>query len=146
MEIKIVKEYTDTGLGFPVHIRNAELIKVRGTWALKIDHNKLNTMVALALSTGNSRLTGNQLKFIRYFFKMTLKDFGERFGVSHSTVVSWEKKGNSSTRMEWGTEKDIRLEVFSRVYRKPVKVGVLFTELNHKPTLSSNELDLDLAS
>jgi len=143
MEKKMMKSYVDHGFGFPVRITNAPMIKVRGAWALNVNHNELTNAVALTLSAEKSLLTGNQLKFIRYFFKMTLKEFGERFGVAHSTVINWEKKGDHPTKMEWGTEKDIRMEVIHHIYKNPEKVGDLFVELSEKPKQASSELEID---
>ncbi len=142
MEKKIIKEFIDLGLGFPVKIHNAPMVKVRGVWALSVDHNLLNKSVAIALAHSDGRITGNQLKFIRYFFKMTLKEFGARFGVAHPTVISWEKKFKKPTHMEWGTEKDIRMEIVNRIYNNPELIGKLFSNLTAKPKHSSEELDL----
>ena len=143
MEKKIMKVYVDHGFGFPVRISNAPMIKVRGIWALNVNQNELTTAAALALSHEKSLLTGNQLKFIRYFFKMTLKKFGDRFGVAHSTVINWEKKGDQPTKMEWGTEKDLRMEVMHHVYKNPEKIGDLFVELSEKPRAKSAQLEIE---
>ena len=57
---------------------------------------------------------------------MTLESFGKRFGVTHQAVMKWEHTKDEPNKMNWFTEKDIRLFVyknlmekgFSRVYDK----------------------------
>ena len=41
--------------------------------------------------------------------QMTLQDFAARFGVTHPSVMKWEKQADEPTRMSWSTEKDLRL-------------------------------------
>ena len=129
---KIQKSYTDYGLGFPVQITNAPLLKIRNEWVLNINFEKYEKVVLLALSLKSTRLTGNEIKFIRNYFSMTLKDFGKRFGdVAHSAVIKWEKFQDNSTNMNWPTEKDMRLfiitelkpKILVQVYEKLEKVA-----------------------
>ena len=40
---------------------------------------------------------------------MTLQAFAKRFGVTHPSVIKWEKQADEPTKMSWSTEKDIRL-------------------------------------
>ena len=115
-DTKTKKTFTDYGFGFPVLISNASLRKVRGSWELDINFEKYEKVVLLALSLKPTKLTGNELKFIRNFFSMTLKSFGERFGdVAHSAVIKWEKVGDLPTNMNWPTEKDIRLAIINKL-------------------------------
>jgi hypothetical protein len=65
---------------------------------------------------------------------MSLKSFGERFGVvAHSAVIKWEKHEDGPTNMNWACEKDIRLFVINTV--NPSYLRKLYTALE-KVTLS----------
>ncbi|NGX60637.1 MAG: hypothetical protein K940chlam9_00103 [Chlamydiae bacterium] len=77
------------GLGFPVKLINVPIRKEMGEEVLDID--KLLTTVLRFLIFKPNPLTGNQLKFIRKFLEMTTSDFAQAFGVTHPTVLRWEK-------------------------------------------------------
>ena len=91
METKIQKEFIDNGFGFPVHLRNVPMVKVRGEWTPKVNYNHLAESLLHALSFKPTRLTGLEIHFIRNHFEMTLKEFSKRFCVSHVAVMKWEK-------------------------------------------------------
>src|SRR5690606_32376784 len=111
---KIQKRFVDEGLGFPVVLRNVPMVKVRGTWTPRVDYNKLSRDVALALTRKPARLTGNEIRFIRQHFEMTLEAFGARFDVSHPAVLKWERAGDRPPALKWPVEKDIRLFILDR--------------------------------
>ncbi len=112
MNKKIQKSYVDYGFGFAVKIINAPLVKIQGEWVLDINFEKYEKVILLALAFKPTRLTGNEIKFIRHHFEMDLKSFGKRFGdVAHSAVIKWEKFKDKPTNMNWATEKDVRLAI-----------------------------------
>lgn len=115
MERKTEALWIDEGFGFPVKIRNVPMVKVRGHWTPEINYMQLAKTVLLVLTTKPARLTGAEVKFIRTHFELTLKDFAERFDVSHPAVMKWEAAKQKATSMNWSTEKDIRLFVLSRL-------------------------------
>ncbi len=99
METKVQREFLDTGFGFPIRLVNVPMVKVRGTWTPKLNYNELALVVLRALTYKESRLTGNEIKFIRTHFEMTLQEFAKRFCVTHVGVMKWEKTKNQSTAM-----------------------------------------------
>lgn len=115
---KIEKYLIDTGFGFPVVLLNVPMVEVRGIWTPDIDYNKLTNEVLKSLAVKPARLTGNEVRFIRLTFEMTLKEFATRFYVTHPCVINWEKEKGNPTGMNWITEKDIRLFVFDKITEK----------------------------
>ena len=116
MNKKIKKTHTDFGFGFPVQILNAPFRKIQGGWVLDLNMEKYEKAVLFALSQKPARLSGNEVKFICYYFEMDLKSFGKRFGdVAHSAVIKWEKFEDEPTNMNWATEKDIRLAIVDKL-------------------------------
>ena len=103
------KEFVDHGFGFPVRLRNVQMVKVRGAWTPDLDYGELADAVMKALCFKPVRLTGSEVRFIRLQSQMTLQDFAARFGVTHPSVMKWEKQADEPTRMSWSTEKDLRL-------------------------------------
>ena len=144
MEKKIEKKYIDNGFGFPVCLHNLPMVKVRNVWTPNIDYNELTRAVAMSLASSKSLLSGNQVKFIRQFFEMTLKEFGERFNVSHPAVMKWESNKNKPSKMDWSTEKDIRMEIVFRIAKNPKQIGKLFIDLEEKPAQKSDSVDVEL--
>jgi DNA-binding transcriptional regulator YiaG len=146
MEKKIQKKYVDHGCGFPVLLHNVTMVKVRNVWTPQINYNDFSKSVVLSLSANSSRLTGNQIKFIRLYFEMTLKEFGQRFGVTHPAVIAWESKENRASKMDWATEKDSRLEIVKRILGNSEEIGNLFSTLSEKPEGSSDEIEVNLVA
>lgn len=144
METKIQKEYLDYGFGFPVRLRNVPMVKVRGEWTPKVDYNLLTRNVLRGLAFKPSRLTGNEIKFIRQHFEMTLQVFAKRFCVTHVAVLKWEKMKDLSTVMNWTTEKDIRLSVLSKLSSKSSELAKLYSELENLPSEKASSLYFDI--
>lgn len=144
MQSKIQKRFVDEGFGFPVVLRNATMVKVRGTWTPKVDYNKMAKLIVMALAHKPSRLTGAEIKFVRQYFKMTLTQFGNRFSVSHPGVIKWESSGEEPTLMRWSTEKDIRLFIAASLKEKPARFAMLYRELEHEASPKVKPIEMDL--
>jgi hypothetical protein len=129
MERKIQKRYVDHSLGFPVVLLNAPMVKFRGQWALYVNYNDYQKAILHLLAYKPARLTGNEVRFIRMFFKMTVRAFAERFSVKHPAILKWEGKGDASTLMTWSTEKDIRLFILDEMQDKASDLHALYRSL-----------------
>ena len=134
MEREIRKEYRYKGLGFPVIIRDAAMVKIRGRWVLDIGLNRLGDILFKMMSDKPVRLSGDEIRFIRHHARMTLEKFAERFGVRHTAVMKWEKSGPDSTNMNWATEKDIRLFVLSEAGVPSKEFKQTYAGLRDTPT------------
>lgn len=99
----------------PVILINAPMIKVRGEWALRVNYNDYQRAVLQLLARKETRLTGDEIRFTRTFFEMSVRNFAERFTVKQKAVLKWESKGSKSTEMAWSTEKDIRLFILDQL-------------------------------
>lgn len=80
------------GLGFPVELIDTPMKKVFGEWVIDIDMDALQELVFQGLIHKHSPLTGKEMRFIRKFLRKTTTELGERLGVSHATIVKWEKE------------------------------------------------------
>jgi transcriptional regulator with XRE-family HTH domain len=89
----------------------------------------LAEVVLRELCEKDSRLTGNEVRFIRQHFEMTLQQFAKRFGVTHPAVMKWENTKNKYTGINWATEKDIRLFALSKLSAKSSELVALYTFL-----------------
>ena len=80
------------GLGFPITLVDVPKREDMGEEILDIDLNLLQTTVLRYLVYQSSPLTGAQLRFIRKFLEMSTTEFAKKFGVTHPTVLKWEKE------------------------------------------------------
>ena len=115
MQTKIEQIFLYEGLGFPIELENVEMINLSGEWLPKIDVHQVADEAIKKLATQESRLTGNQIKFIRSYFSMPLREFGEKVvHETHTAVSKWEKKGNDITSMNENTEQVLRLFIIEQ--------------------------------
>ena len=116
MQTKIIKNFCYDGLGFPVEIKQVELVEINNEWHPKIDVRKISDIVIEALAYQQSKLTGNQVRFIRTYFSMPLRKFGQDVvHETHAAVGKWEKAGNNVTSMNDNTEYVLRLYIIEQL-------------------------------
>ena len=56
------------------------------------DYKKVEEEVLRTIIKGNFPITGLEAKFIRHYFGMNMRDFGEIFGMTNAAICKWEKK------------------------------------------------------
>ncbi len=118
MRSKVIEKYVYVGLGFPIDLEHVEMLKVDGEWTPKIDVKKVADEAIKALVTQRESLTGNQIKFIRAYFSMNLRNFAKIAGVTHTAANKWEKCGSEATKMHPNIEKMLRLYIYETVCLK----------------------------
>ncbi|MBS0359102.1 MAG: hypothetical protein JSS53_07525 [Proteobacteria bacterium] len=129
MKSKVVKSFTYKGLGFPVELQKVKMLMIDGEWHPKIDVRKIADVVIESLVSQKERFTGNQVKFIRTYFSMSLREFAENVvKESHTAVNKWEKSGNHVTNMDINIEKMLRLYISDVIYVKNRNQKVKFYE------------------
>lgn len=111
MKRKTTKKFIYKGLGFPIELHHVEMVKVDREWHPKIDIRRVADSAIKELSFQKERLTGDQIKFIRTYFEMSLREFGKKVvHESHMAVSKWEQFKNKPTNM------DINIEVMLKLY------------------------------
>ena len=134
------------GFGFPVALLHVPMVRVRGAWTPDVDFNKLSERLLEALARKAARLTGSEVRFIRHSFAMTLKQFAQRFGVTHPAVIKWERAGNRPTLMAWAIEKDIRLEILrSRSGLEPKEFMSAYADLKEEAAARPERIRLEVS-
>ena len=106
------------GLGFPITLIDAPIRTVAGEEVLDIDMNKLQITVLKLLIFKTTPLTGEQLRFIRKFFGMSTTEFAKKFGMTHPTILKWEKNQNA---INPATDFYIRLCVLQQIQEGDLK-------------------------
>jgi DNA-binding transcriptional regulator YiaG len=119
MKTKTLKYFTYDGLGFPIKLQNVLMLLVDGEWTPKIDVRKVAENAIRELPYQKERLSGNQIKFIRTYFEMSLREFASQVvNESHNAVAKWEKFGTESTNMDENIESMLRLYIIDKVSTK----------------------------
>ncbi len=141
---KIKKKFAYHGAGYEVTLRDVPMIRIDGEWVLNINPNNVDRLIFNDLPHSESRLTGNQVRFIREFSDMTYVAFAERFGVSHPAVKKWENAEDQPTNMAWSTEKDIRLFVLSQSNPDGDTFQKCYVDLAKEPTAPYTPIHIDI--
>ena len=115
MNKKVVVNYIYNGLGFPVELHNVEMVMFNGELHPKIDVKKISNVVIKSLVAQKKRLSGNQIKFIRTYFSMSLREFAKVVNESHMAVKKWEDFGDEPTNMDRNIEIMLRLHIYDNV-------------------------------
>lgn len=108
--------YTD--FGFPITLIDVPIKMVMGEEILDIDMYKLQVSVLKYLIFKPTPLTGPQLHFIRQFLKLSSKDFAKKLGVTHPTILSWEKEQSPITAT---ADMCIRLEAIKAIQDEDIR-------------------------
>lgn len=114
MTKKIMKIFNYEGLGFPVELHDVEMIIINGESAPKIDVRAVADYAVQSLVLQKTRLTGNQIKFIRTYFSASLREFGKIVNESHMAVKKWEDFKDKPTNMDANIETRIRLYIYDK--------------------------------
>ncbi|HFY0604147.1 hypothetical protein [Legionella pneumophila] len=119
MNTKVEPIFLYEGLGFPIELENVEMININNEWHPQIDVRYVADEIIKKLATQKERLTGNQVKFIRTYFSMPLREFGETVvHEPHTDVSEWEKCGDEITSMNENTEQVLRIYIIEQTQTK----------------------------
>lgn len=121
MKKKMLKSYMYTGLGFPIELHDVVLVPFDGEMHPKIDVRKISDAAIKSLVLQKSRLTGNQIKFIRTYFSMSLREFAKAMNESHMAIKKWEDFKDDPTNMDRNIEIMLRLYIYDQVGIKTKK-------------------------
>lgn len=144
MKKKTAKHFEYDGLGFPIILLNVKLISVRGVEVPDIDYNTLQRDVLLALCNKPLPLTGNEIRFIRQYLEMTYTEFAKHFGITHPTVIHWEKSKNMFAKITPSTELCIRLYILDVLKANSKVFRSTFREFNYSEFLKESKTRQEL--
>ena len=127
--VKLKKWHIDESFGFRVKVLNAPMVKARGAWTLNVNRDFLQDLVLRALTRKATRLTGNEIRFVRQSASLTQAKFAEKFDVSNVAVHKWEQEGDLSPNIKWPLEREIRLFILDNLEGKDAALGQLYRAL-----------------
>lgn len=135
MEGKDKKKFTYHGLGFPIDLYNFPMKKYWDEEMADIDYNVLKRVVIEMLAKKPVPLTGNEVRFVRQYFKMNYSQFGQHLGQTRQAVTKWESKENDFASITPSTELHIRLSILNFLDASNENFRNIYNQLD-----SNNEL------
>lgn len=126
MKTKVKKKYIYEGLGFPIELHNVEMAQIGNEWHPIINVKEIADEAIESLIVEKKRLSGNQISFIRSYFKLSLREFGKNFGESHTAVKKWEDCKSMQTKMDVNIEAMIRLFIFNQIFKSTKENKIRF--------------------
>ena len=114
---KILLDHIDYGFGFPVIIDKVVITEFQGEEILDIDYNELEEKVLRALCYKETRLTKEEIKFIRLYLNMTEEFFNWLFNdeLHMNDCIKDCKHLKQEVDINWFIEKLIRIYVITLI-------------------------------
>ncbi len=133
-------------LGFRIFLLNPPFIKLpNGEKVPSPNMKQLQKAVFNALAEKKSRFTGDEVRFIRKYLRMTQGVFSEWLNMSnHSVVSQWENKENELSGMDYNTEILLRLQMIA-TDTKFLPIGKMDGLKNLSGTSKPLEIELHVA-
>lgn len=136
-----IKNYMWNGFGFPVVFSELPAIKIRGEVVPDVDLQQFaKPLVQIICAKQSVPFSGNQVKFIRHYLNMSLREFAKFMNVTHQSVMRWEKTTNSAARIDINTEIVFRLKVLQQLKSSAKDIAEVVKKVQHterlKPTSS----------
>lgn len=114
-----IKNYRFEGFGFPVIFDELPAVKVRGELVPDVDFDKYaKPLIEHICARQDVPLSGNQVKFIRNYFGMSLREFAKMLNVTHQSVMRWESHKIASASVDANTEIVMRIKIMKRLNSK----------------------------
>lgn len=88
-------QYIYRGTGFPVTLCGFPFKKEHGVEVFAFDVRTLELFIAQIVLLKPAFLTGNEIKFLRTFVNLSMRDFGQSLDVSAAGVKKWEDKDDA---------------------------------------------------
>lgn len=133
-----MKNYKWHGFGFPVIFSELPAMKVQGEWIPDVDFLRFaRPVIEFICRDQELPLSGNQVKFIRHHLDMNLREFGQFMGVTHQSVMRWEKQGAGMARMEAHVELICRLKILKTLKTNTKAIERVLLRLENIDTFKS---------
>ena len=136
-----LKNYEWNGFGFPIVFDELPAIKIKDEIVPDVDWVEVAIpLIRFICSSQDLPFSGNQIKFIRHHFGMSLREFAGFVGVTHQSVMRWEEHDKSSAHVDENTEIIFRIKVLKKLQsgKKSIdkiidKIGLItVTSKSHK--------------
>lgn len=127
-----IKNFKWDGFGFPVIFDRLPAVKLRGELVPDVDfHQFAKPLIEYICANQEIPLSGNQVKFIRHYFGMSLREFANFLNVKHQSVMRWEGKKQSAARIDVNTEIIMRIKILKNLKAKQSIISLAVNRVDH---------------
>lgn len=127
-----IKNFEWDGFGFPVIFDRLPAVKLRGELVPDVDfHQFAKPLIEYICAHQEIPLSGNQVKFIRHYFGMSLREFAKLLNVKHQSVMRWEDRNNSAAQIDVNTEIVMRIKILKKLKVKAATIGLVIDKIDH---------------
>jgi DNA-binding transcriptional regulator YiaG len=97
---------------------------LRGELVPDVDWNNIAPIIIKYICIHQAvPLSGCQVKFIRHYFAMSMREFAKFAGVKHQSLMRWEEKQNLPAKIESHIEIVMRLKVLRKLGSKDKQIS-----------------------
>lgn len=112
--------------GFPIVLVDPPMVTVRGQAIADVNLRELADTVFGRLIAKPTRLTGDEVKFIRKHLRLRQVDLARLLNMAnHSVVSQWESHGDDAAGMDYNTEVVLRIWMAGKVGQSDRLVDLL---------------------
>lgn len=127
-----LKNYEWMGYGFPVIFNELPAVKIRGELVPDIDFSEYEKpLIEFICANQNIPLSGNQVKFIRNYLGMSLREFAKLLNVKHQSIMRWEARKNSAAQIDVNTEIVMRIKILKKIGVKQSAINLVLDKVDH---------------
>lgn len=127
-----IRDYEWLGYGFPVIFDELPAIKIQGELVPDVDFSDFEKpLIEYICAHQDIPLSGNQVKFIRHFLGMSLREFAKLLNVKHQSVMRWEERKHSAAQIDVNTEIVTRIKILKKLKVKPSAINLVIDKVDH---------------
>lgn len=132
-------------LGFPVELVDPPMVTVRGESIPDVNLRVLADVVFAGLIHQRSRLTGDEVRFVRKHMRLRQADLARVLNMAnHSVVSQWESHAGDAAGMDYNTEVLLRIWMAGKVGQGVRVVDLVESELKDLAPSSAQPLAVTL--
>lgn len=124
-EEKILKRFDYYGLGFKVVLENVPMFRFEDEWVPKVDFNRLEAAMAVAVPLKAGRLSGHEARFLRLHLEFSTQELAEKLGIDCELVEQWEASGDQPGPMNQLEEAAFRQFVLMQQGMSNKEIGMI---------------------
>ncbi len=144
MSKNVVADYIYEGLGFPVKLKQVEMILIQNELHPLVDVRKVAAQALQALLTQKETYTGDQIAFVRVCFSLTQKQLAKLVNEPVKSVQAWEQAQEKPAAISAASDNLLKKYMHQELHKSSqllAKKG-LFSSPQSKPK-PAPDVDLD---
>jgi DNA-binding transcriptional regulator YiaG len=123
------KNFEYFGAGVPAVISYVTFESFGSDWIPLLDYEAVEEFLARKVATKVTRLTGDDVRFLRQWLEISMADLAGHFGYTAPAVHKWQQRRSRAAGMHWTAETQLRLLVLDKLGVTPTAFRSAFRSL-----------------